>query len=260
MSCRVSIRRLGFAYQAGQPVLDGVSLEIEDGERLGIIGPSGAGKSTLMLQLNGILTPTSGSVNIGDLPVEPSTLNEVRRRVGLVFQDPDDQLFNPTVYEDVAFGPRNMGMTGEEVDRAVGRTLRHLGLEGKKEASSHHLSYGERKRVALATVLSMRPEVVALDEPFSNLHPAMVDQLGELIRGLDATVILISQALLPLTVVCDRIAILDKGRIVALGSTGEILSDRPLLRSCGLDFHHFHQRLHELMELIPPEEGGHRHE
>jgi cobalt/nickel transport system ATP-binding protein len=256
----VSIRRLSFAYDSGQPVLGGVSLEIEAGERLGIIGPSGAGKSTLMLQLNGILTPTSGSVHIGELPVEASTLEEVRRRVGLVFQDPDDQLFNPTVYEDVAFGPRNMGMTEEEVDRAVRQTLRHLGLEGKEEASSHHLSYGERKRVALATVLSMRPEVVALDEPFSNLHPAMVDQLGELIRGLDATVILISQALLPLTVVCDRIAVLDGGKIVAVGSTGEILSDRPLLRSCGLDFHHFHQRLHELMELIPPEEGGHRHE
>jgi len=260
MSCQVSIRRLSFEYESGHPVLGGVSLEIEAGERLGIIGPSGAGKSTLMLQLNGILTPTSGSVYIGELPVEPSTLEEVRRRVGLVFQDPDDQLFNPTVYEDVAFGPRNMGMTGEEVDRVVRRALAQLGLERKEEASSHHLSYGERKRVALATVLSMRPELVALDEPFSNLHPAMVDQLGELIRGLDATVILISQALLPLTVVCDRIAVLDGGKIVAVGSTGEILSDRPLLRSCGLDFHHFHQRLHELMELIPPEEGGHRHE
>jgi cobalt/nickel transport system ATP-binding protein len=106
----------------------------------------------------------------------------------------------------------------------------------------------------------MSPEVVALDEPFSNLHPAMVEQLGELIRGLDATVVLVSQALLPLTVVCDRIAILDGGKIRAVGSTAEILSDRPLLRSCGLDFHHFHQRLHELMELIPPELGGHRHE
>jgi cobalt/nickel transport system ATP-binding protein len=260
MSCRVSIRDLGFAYESGPPVLGEVSLEVEAGERLGVIGPSGAGKSTLMLHLNGILTPTSGSVHVGDLSVGPSTLEEVRRRVGLVFQDPDDQLFNPTVYEDVAFGPRNMGMTREEVDRAVRRTLNHLGLEGKEEASSHHLSYGERKRVALATVLSMRPEVVALDEPFSNLHPAMVDQLGELIRGLDATVILISQALLPLTVACDRIAILDGGRIRAVGSTAEILSDRPLLRSCGLDFHHFHQRLHELMGLIPPEDGGHRHE
>jgi cobalt/nickel transport system ATP-binding protein len=256
----VSVRKLSFAYESGTPVLDELSLEIEAGERFGIIGPSGAGKSTLMLQLNGILAPTSGSVQIGDLPVEPSTMKEVRRRVGLVFQDPDDQLFNPTVFEDVAFGPRNMGMTGEEVDRVVRRALAQLGLERKEEASSHHLSYGERKRVALATVLSMRPEVVALDEPFSNLHPAMVDQLGELIRDLDATVILISQALLPLTVVCDRIAILDGGKIVAVGSTGEILSDRPLLRSCGLDFHHFHQRLHELMELSPPHEGGHRHE
>ncbi len=260
MSCRVSIRGLGFAYETGRPVLEGVDLEIGAGERFGIIGPSGAGKSTLLLQLNGILSPTFGSVRIGEVPVEASTLEEVRRRVGLVFQDPDDQLFNPTVYEDVAFGPRNMGMTRQDLDTAVRQTLSHLGLEGKEEASSHHLSYGERKRVALATVLSMRPEVLAFDEPFSNLHPAMVDQLTELIRGLDATVILVSQALLPLTVVCDRIAILDAGRILAVGSTGKILSDRPLLRSCGLDFHHFHQRLHELIGEIPPEEGGHRHE
>ena len=260
MSRAVSVRDLGFAYDSGRPVLEGVNLEIGPGERFGIIGPSGAGKSTLLLHLNGILSPSSGSVRIGEVPVEASTLEEVRRRVGLVFQDPDDQLFNATVYEDVAFGPRNMGMTREEVDTAVRGTLAHLGLGEKEEASSHHLSYGERKRVALATVLAMRPEVVAFDEPFSNLHPAMVDQLSELIRGLDATVILVSQALLPLTVACDRIAILDGGRILAVGDTGEILSDRPLLRSCGLDFHHFHQRLHELMELNPREEGGHRHE
>ncbi len=256
----MSIRGLDFAYETGRPVLEGVDLDVQAGERFGIIGPSGAGKSTLLLHLNGILSPASGSVRVGEFTVGPTDLEEVRRRVGLVFQDPDDQLFNPTVYEDVAFGPRNMGMTQQEVDAAVRRTLERLGLEGKAESSSHNLSYGERKRVALATVLSMRPEVVAFDEPFSNLHPAMVDQLSGLIRGLDATVILVSQALLPLTVVCDRIAILDGGRVRAVGSTGEILSDRPLLRSCGLDFHHLHERLHDLMEGIPPEEGGHRHE
>ena len=260
MSCEVSIRGLDFAYETGRPVLQGVDLEVQAGERFGIIGPSGAGKSTLLLHLNGILAPASGSVRIGEVEVGDGSLEEIRRRVGLVFQDPDDQLFNPTVYEDVAFGPRNMRMSPEEVDAAVRRTLARLGLEGMEEASSHHLSYGERKRVALATVLSMRPEVVAFDEPFSNLHPAMVDHLSAAIRELDTTVILVSQALLPLTAVCDRIAILDGGRVRAVGSTARILSDRPLLRSCGLDFHHLHERLHDLIAGIPPEEGGHRHE
>jgi len=236
VSGTVDIRELSFAYEETQPVLEDVDLRIEAGERFGIIGPSGAGKSTLLLHLNGILSPAGGSVHIGGDRVEKGSLERIRSRVGLVFQDPDDQLFNPTVYEDVAFGPRNMGLSAEEVDAAVRRALEHLGLEGMESHSPHHLSYGERKRVALATVLAMRPEVVAFDEPFSNLHPAMVERLVGIIRELSATVIVVSQSILPVLAACDRLALLDGGRIRATGTVREIAARTDLLSDCGMDY------------------------
>ncbi|MFO7767798.1 MAG: ABC transporter ATP-binding protein [bacterium] len=250
----MSIRDLSFAYDEGRPVLEEVDLEIEAGERFGIIGPSGAGKSTLLLHLNGILSPAGGSAHIGEDPVDADHLESVRSRVGLVFQDPDDQLFNPTVYEDVAFGPRNMGKSPEEVDAAVRQALEHLDLRGMEEASSHHLSYGERKRVALATVLSMRPEVVAFDEPFSNLHPAMVERLIGIIRDLPATIVVVSQSILPVLATCDRLALLDRGRVRAVGGVREIASDTRLLAECGLDYTFYCRLCREAG--VPLNEGG----
>ncbi|HPW16809.1 MAG TPA: ABC transporter ATP-binding protein [Candidatus Aminicenantes bacterium] len=230
----VGIEDLVFGYEKDRPILRGLSLEIEAGERFGILGPSGAGKSTLLLHLNGLLRG-EGRVRIGDEPVGPATLASVRRRVGLVFEDPDDQLFTPTIGEDVAFGPLNLGLGREEAGRRVRDVLERVGLAGFERRNPHRLSLGERKRAALATVLSMAPEVVAFDEPFSNLHPALVERLMGLIAGLDATVILVSQQILPALAVCDRIAVLLDGRIARTGTPAEIAADRALLSAAGLD-------------------------
>ncbi len=245
----VSIRDLSFSYEEGRDVLTGIDLDIRRGERFGIIGPSGAGKSTLLLHLNGILRGQSGSVEIGNMVVEEETLPSIRQKVGLVFQNPDDQLFNPTVEEDVAFGPLNMGLRGEESATRVREALRAMNLEGFEKLSSHHLSYGERKRVALATVLSMRPEIVAFDEPFSNLNPAMVEQLIGIVKGLEATVIIVSQSIIPVLAACERVAVLNEGAIVAVGPVAEIAAERELLRECGLDFHFYCEICRSLSEM-----------
>jgi cobalt/nickel transport system ATP-binding protein len=233
---RVDVQGLSFAYPAGPNVLDELTLAVEAGERLGIIGPSGAGKTTLLLHLNGILRAQAGTVTIDGHVVAPAHLALIREWVGLVFQDPDDQLFTPTVGEDVAFGPRNLGLGEEEVAHRVTKALAALDMTGSEKRPSYGLSYGERRRAALATVLAMEPRVVALDEPFANLSPALVERLIAILRELPATVIVVSQAILPLLAACDRLALLAEGRIQALGSTREIAGDRELLRRHGLDF------------------------
>jgi len=248
----VRISGLTFAYHDDHDVLKDVSLQIGAGERFGIIGPSGAGKSTLLLHMNGILHPRSGQVEIGDTVVNRSNLDRIRREVGLVFQNPDDQLFNPTVGEDVAFGPLNMGLEQPAVEQRVRDALQAMNLEGFEEKSSHHISYGERKRAALATVLAMSPSVVAFDEPFSNLNPAMVEHLVEMIRELSATVIVVSQSILPMALTCDRLAVLEEGRIAAVGDTRTILTDRALLQRCSLDFHFYCEACRDLFSDPEP--------
>ena len=231
----IEIKDLYFSYEKDYDVLKGISLKIKAGECFGILGPSGAGKSTLLLHLNGILRGR-GEVCIRGMALNKKNLPEVRQKVGLVFQNPDDQLFNPTVEEDVAFGPANLGLNQDDVRKRVRDALSVLGLSGFEKKTSHHLSYGERKRVALATVLSMEPDIIAFDEPFSNLNPAMVHQLIETIKELKATVILVSQAILPTLSCCHRLAIMNAGEILAVGPTQEIAKDQDLLRKCGLDY------------------------
>jgi len=231
----IDLRDLWFSYEKDHPVLRGVNLSIKNRERFGIIGPSGAGKSTLLLHLNGILQG-KGVVKIGDREVNKDTLSEIRARVGMVFQNPDDQLFNPTVEEDIAFGPLNMGLKPDEVKSRVKETLKEMRLEGFEKKASHHLSFGERKRVALATVLAMRPEVVAFDEPFSNLDPSMVEQLLHIIKDLPATVVIVSQEIIPVVACCDRIAVIKEGKIITSGPSYEVVKDKKMLRSCSLDF------------------------
>ncbi len=238
MAAAVEIKDLSFSYGKGKPVLDGINLSAGPGEKIGIIGPSGAGKSTLLLHLNGIL-PGEGEVRIGDVPVRKSTLPEIRKKVGLLFQNPDDQLFNPTVEEDVVFGPRNFRMPEAEIEERLRKTLIQLKLTGFEKRVSHHLSLGERKRVALATVLIMQPEVIAFDEPFSSLDPSMIEQLIRIINSLDATLFIVSQSLIPLVGCCDRIAILSGGKILKTGAPLDIIRDAELLRSCGLDMDHY---------------------
>jgi cobalt/nickel transport system ATP-binding protein len=234
MSCGIKIRNLCFSYTPDVPVLKNVTLNINPGERFGLIGPSGAGKSTLLLHLNGILTGT-GDIKIGETRVEKNSLAEIRKKVGMVFQNPDDQLFNPTVEEDIAFGPLNFGYSREVVADRVKDALIAMNLAGFEKSVSHHLSLGERKRVALATVLAISPEVIAFDEPFSSLDPSMVLQLINLIGALDATIIIVSQSFLPLISCCDRLAVLKEGEIIAVGPKDEIVSDEDMMRASGMD-------------------------
>ncbi len=231
----VEVEDLVFAYEKDRPILRGVTLGIRPGEKFGILGPSGAGKSTLLLHLNGLLRG-QGKVRIGEVEVGPRTLGEVRRRVGLVFENPDDQFFCPSVEEDVAFGPLNLGLDRAAAKARTGEALGRVGLAGFEGRDPRRLSLGERKRAALATVLAMGPDVVAFDEPFSNLNPALVESLTGLIAGLEATVVLVSQQVLPALAVCDRLAVLVEGRIVRTGEPAAIAADRDFLRSAGLDF------------------------
>ena len=221
----VEIRDLWFTYPDGHRGLTGVDLEIARGERLAVLGPNGAGKTTLVLALNGINAASRGTVHIGELAVERANLPEIRRRVGIVFQDPDDQLFMPTVRDDVAFGPANLGLRGDELDARIVEALDAVGMGHVADRSPHHLSFGERRRVALATVLAMRPDVLVLDEPSSNLDPVARRELAAIVLGLDVTTILVTHDLPYALQLCDRAVVLDEGRIVVDGATRDVLAD-----------------------------------
>ncbi len=230
----IEIRGLTYAYPDGTRALNGVDLTVEEGESLGLVGPNGAGKSTLLLHLNGILRG-KGEVRVFGLPVQKENLKEIRRRVGLVFQDPDDQLFCPTVFDDVAFGPLNMGFSPQEVEEEVRRALAVVGLEGMEKRPAHHLSYGQQKRVSIATVLSMRPDILVLDEPSSNLDPRARRELSELLQGLPVTKVVVTHDLPFVFEICERVVILDGGKIVADGEAFAVLSDEELLERHGLE-------------------------
>jgi len=230
----IEIQNLSYSYPDGQEALRDVSLAVSAGETVGFIGPNGAGKSTLLLHLNGILRSGNGAVRVFGLPVEEKHLREIRRKVGLVFQNPDDQLFSPTVFDDVAFGPISMGCAEEEVRRRVGRALEQVGMSGHQRRSPHHLSVGERKRVAIATVLSMSPEVLVIDEPTSSLDPRGRWELIELLRELPLTKVIATHDLELVRALCQRAILLDGGQMVANDLTRRLLSDLPLLASHGL--------------------------
>jgi cobalt/nickel transport system ATP-binding protein len=225
-----------FAYPDGHPALSGVSLRVGRGERVALLGPNGAGKTTLVLHLNGILSGGQGTVSIGGLKVEKGNLPEIRRRVGLVFQDPDDQLFMPTVAEDVAFGPANLGLRGDELRARVEEALTSVGMAAHRDRAPHHLSFGQRRRVAVATVLAMRPEILVLDEPSSNLDPASRRELADILTGLDITMLMVTHDLPYALELCPRAMILDGGVVVADGPAGELLCDEVLLAAHRLEF------------------------
>jgi cobalt transport protein ATP-binding subunit len=225
----LSVRGLSFAYPDGRLALSNVDLRIERGERVALLGPNGAGKTTLALHLNGVLTPQHGTVDIGGLPVARPHLREIRRRVGLVFQDPDDQLFMPTVADDVAFGPANFGVRGAELDQRVAHALAAVGMAGHATRSPLHLSGGQRRRVALATVLACAPDILVLDEPSANLEPVARRELAETLDELDTTMLMITHDLPYAAQLCPRSVIMDDGAVVADGPTRELLADAPLL-------------------------------
>lgn len=230
----LTVKDVSFAYPDGQHALHSVSLTVAPGEAVAILGPNGAGKSTLLLHLNGILAPAKGEIWVGELQLNKHNLKEIRRLVGVVFQDPDDQLFMPTVFEDVAFGPLNLGLAEAEIAERVRAALSRVDLEGYERRSAHHLSFGEKKRVCLAAVLAMEPGVLALDEPTSNLDPRGRRRLLELLSAIPLTRIIATHDLDLVRRLCPRAVILDGGRIVADGPSAELLRDETLLASHGL--------------------------
>ena len=230
----IRIEKLSFSYPDGQQALAEVSLVIDKGESVGIVGPNGAGKSTLLLHLNGILRSDDGAVKVLGRPIDDKNLRWIRSKVGVVFQNPDDQLFSPTVFDDVAFGPINMGYTASEVRQAVTRSLDWVGMTGYEERSCHHLSFGEKKRVSLATVLAIAPEILVLDEPTSNLDPAGKWSLISLLKNLPATKIVASHDIEMVRALCQRIIVLNQGRVITEGATETVLADTPLLAAHGL--------------------------
>jgi cobalt/nickel transport system ATP-binding protein len=231
----VEARELSFAYADGTRALDGVSFRIEHGESVAIVGANGAGKSTLLLHLVGCLVPTAGAVRVGDVPLAKATLAMVRRAVGMVFQDPDDQLFMPTVFEDVAFGPANQGLLPDEIEARAQRALEAVGAAHLRDRPPYRLSIGEKRRVAIATALSTSPDILVLDEPTSSLDPRSRRQLIALLSRFSHTKILATHDLDLVLELCDRTIVLARGRIAADGRTEELLRDRALLEANGLE-------------------------
>ena len=221
----IEMRDVHFAYPDGRQALSGASMRVEFGERVALLGPNGAGKTSLVLQLNGVLTPSAGSVFIGGVQVGRRTLTEVRRRVGVVFQDPDDQLFSPTVGRDVAFGPAHLGLSGDALQARVTEALSYVGLAETADRPPHRLSVGERRRAAVATVLAMHPEVLVLDEPTANLDPAARREFADLIKRLGMTTLLVTHDLPYALELCPRALVIDHGQIDADGPTREVLAD-----------------------------------
>jgi cobalt/nickel transport system ATP-binding protein len=250
VSAGLEVEHLTFAYPDGRQVLFGVDLRVGPGERVALLGPNGAGKTTLALHLNGLLGDGTGgygtgTVTVGGRVVRPGVrgrdLLEVRRAVGMVFQDPDDQLFMPTVRDDVAFGPANLGLPPDEVALRVRRALAQVGLQDVGDRPPHHLSFGQRRRVAVATVLAMEPSVLVLDEPTSNLDPASRRELLEVLTGLTdrdgepVTTLVVTHDLPYALQLCPRSVLLDEGRVVADGPTRDLLADADLMRAHRLE-------------------------
>lgn len=231
----IDVEDVAFAYPDGRQVLFGVDLQVAPGERVAVLGPNGAGKTTLMLQLNGILTPGRGTVSVSGIPVSKRNLPAVRKELGLVFQDPDDQLFMPTVRQDVAFGPLNFGVAPEKVPDVVQSALAQVGMAEHADALPTHLSFGQRRRVAVATVLACAPSVLVLDEPSSNLDPAARRELANVLCGLDITLVMVTHDLPYALQLCSRAVIMDEGRIVADGPTRALLTDRALMAAHRLE-------------------------
>jgi cobalt/nickel transport system ATP-binding protein len=229
------VEDLAFAYPDGSEALTGVHLRVAAGERVAVLGPNGAGKTTLALHLNGIHRASRGRITVAGATLEDRTLPELRRRVGLVFQDPDDQLFMPTVREDVAFGPANLGLRGAELHARVAAALATVGCEALADRAPHHLSGGERRRVAIATVLAMAPDLLVLDEPSSNLDPASRRELVTVLRSLAVTQLVVTHDLPLVLELCPRTVIVDGGRVVADGDTVALLADTDLLAAHRLE-------------------------
>ncbi len=222
----MEFRQVRYSYEGSrEEALRGVDFKIGHGEKVALLGPNGAGKSTLLLHTDGLLLPASGEVVVCGMPVERKTLADVRRRVGMVFQNPDDQLFMPTVEEDVAFGPLNMGLDAGEVEMRISAAMRAVGAEGLRKRSPMQLSGGQKRAVALAAVLAMRPQILVLDEPTANLDGRTRRSLMSVLGRIDSTCIIATHDLAMARALCTRAIVMDEGRVVADGSCAEVIAD-----------------------------------
>jgi cobalt transport protein ATP-binding subunit len=232
----IQIESLSFHYPDGHAALDKVSFGVAPGEKVALIGPNGAGKSTLLLHLNGILRSSEGNLLVNGLPLTDANLGQIRAWVGMVFQNPDDQLFSPRVYQDVAFGPLHMGLPDDQVKIRVDQALAAVNMSNFANRTSYHLSVGEKKRIAVATVLSMEPKILALDEPSAGLDPRARRNLIRLLGSLEDQALLISTHDMRLAAeLCSRVIVLDQGRVIATGPAAEILNNRDLMENHGLE-------------------------
>jgi len=243
----LEVRHLGYRYPDRSEALRDVSFAVAEGERVGLIGPNGAGKSTLLLHLNGLLPETPAAepaVSVLGTPVAEPHLPAIRAQVGLLFQDPDDQLFCPTVWEDVAFGPQQLGLRGAELSGRVERALAQVGLAGFEERLPHHLSRGEKRRACLAGLLACEARLLALDEPTSDLDPRGRRELKALLGTLPVTQVIATHDLELVVEICPRVIVLDRGAVVAQGRTVEVLNDEPLMLAHGLERPHVLRHRH----------------
>lgn len=229
----IEVKDLSFTYPDGKQALHSIQLSVDRGEKISLVGANGAGKSTFLMHLNGIFTG-EGEIFIEGLPVQKRTLGQIRSRVGVVFQNPDDQLFSPTVFEDVAFGPIYQGLEKQEVKQRVEKALSDVGMSDYTSRNPYHLSSGEKKRIAIATVLSMQPQILVIDEPTAGLDPRARRELIELLARLSQTMLIATHDLAMVESLTPRVIILDQGSVVADGRSSEILHNEELLKQHGL--------------------------
>ena len=231
----LDVRDLRYAYPDGTEALKGASFRLEHGEAVGLVGANGAGKSTMMLALTGLIVPSGGTIDVGGTLLSKKTVGEVRRRIGFVFQDSEDQLFMPTVFDDVAFGPLNQGLSESEVRERVTDALERVGAERLADRPTYRLSGGEKRAVAIATVLAMLPDILIMDEPTSSLDPKSRRRVMELLKGFEHTKIITSHDLDMVLETCQRVIMISNGAVAADGNAADILSDPELLDRCGLE-------------------------
>jgi cobalt/nickel transport system ATP-binding protein len=234
MARAIQIENLSYSYPDGTAALHNVTLDIEHGRRVALIGPNGAGKSTLLLAMVGFVGGT-GKIIIDGLEIAKGNLKQVRSRVGCCFENPEDQLFMPTLFDDVAFGPLNMGLDAEQVRQRVALALERVGLQGMAERAPHHLSAGQKRAAAIATVLSMSPKIITLDEPDGNLDPRNRNNLVELLNGLSQTLVMATSSMDFAVAVADTAVVMDAGRVIAVGPAEKIMSDPQLMAGHGLE-------------------------
>tara|TARA_B110000014_G_C20088668_1_gene569711 strand:+ start:549 stop:1337 length:789 start_codon:yes stop_codon:yes gene_type:complete len=256
----ISINELSFSYPDGTDALANLTFKVSEKERVAILGPNGAGKTTLVMHLNGINEIQKGNIRIGNEEINNENLREIRKNVGIVFQDPDQQLFMPSVYEDVIFGPRNFGFTEEEIEKNCKNALEKVGMYEYKDKAPHHLSLGQKRKVAIATVLASKPKIIVFDEPSSNLDPSSRRELIDIIKSLDSTILLVTHDIPLALELCPRTVVLKDGSLLCDMGTNEFLGKDLLMKEArvelpfGFELHH---KFHHISEV--GEETIHKH-